>query len=350
MRIILFCENKYAIDILNPIQIEADKEGNNEVLWYVHAPKIPDFPFKNGKVRWTNSMQEVYDFSPEAIFVPGNIVPYYLPGVKIQIFHGYAAEKKDHWIIRRYFDTYFTQGPYFTKEFTRLSKKYKDFEVLETGWPRQDWIKEHLHDFDAEKAALLQKSGKQKLVLYAPTFSPSLTSLPLIKEALLELVKQKDVLLLMKFHPLTKQEWVEEYKQFASEHDAIIWVNDFGVTKYQLMADVMISDTSSTVYEFLLLNKPVITLRTIAKDIYWKDITDPASLCDAYEEVLQDGKMATLRQWVVDNYDPYLDGQAVHRMLEGARDYIRRHGVPAKRSLNIWRKYTSIKTFGRIKR
>ena len=33
MRILLFCENKYAVDILQPIQTEADKEGNNDVLW-----------------------------------------------------------------------------------------------------------------------------------------------------------------------------------------------------------------------------------------------------------------------------------------------------------------------------
>ena len=46
MRIVLFCENKYAIDILHPIQLEADREGGNEVLWYVHEKKIPDFPLK----------------------------------------------------------------------------------------------------------------------------------------------------------------------------------------------------------------------------------------------------------------------------------------------------------------
>lgn len=56
-------------------------------------------------------------------------------------FHGYAAEKKDHWVIRRYFDTYFTQGPFFTKKFKELAAEYKDFEVVETGWPKQDWIK-----------------------------------------------------------------------------------------------------------------------------------------------------------------------------------------------------------------
>lgn len=347
MRIVLFCENKYAIDILNPIQIEANREGNNETLWYVHREKIPDFPFQR-EVRWTNSIQEVYNFSPEVIFVPGNIVPYYLPGVKIQIFHGYAAEKKDHWVIRRYFDTYFTQGPFFTNNFLKLARKYNDFEVLETGWPRQDWVKEHLHDFDKEKEALLAKYQRKHLVLYAPTFSPSLTSLPHLKTALVDLTNKEDVLIIIKLHPLTRQEWVDEYKELARNNKNIVWIDDFTVTKYQLMADMMISDTSSTIYEFLLLDKPVITLRAISKDIYWKDITEPEQLCNAFSEVLHNESYINLRKWVISNYDPYSDGKVAHRMLEGARDYIYRHGVPKYRSLNLWRKYTVIKTFGWI--
>ena len=270
MRIVLFCENKYAIDILKPLQDEAEDEGVNDILWYVHQKRIPDFPLKDS-VNWTNSIQQVYDFFPDVVFVPGNIVPYYLRGVKIQIFHGYAAEKKDHWIIRRYFDTYFTQGPYFTRKFMQLSYRYKDFEVLETGWTRQDWISEHRCDFENDKYDLLQKYGKKQIVLYAPTFSPKLTSLPFIKDALIKLTKEKNILLMMKFHPLTSQEWIDEYRQLANEHDNMIFVDDFSVTKYLLMADVMISDTSSTIYEFLLLNKPVVTLRAISKDIYWKN-------------------------------------------------------------------------------
>jgi hypothetical protein len=349
MRIVLFCENKYAIDILYPLQEEAEDEGVNDILWYVHKKRIPDFPLKDSVI-WTNSIQKVYDFSPEVIYVPGNIVPYYLSGVKIQVFHGYAAEKKDHWVIRRYFDTYFTQGPYFTRKFKQLSLKYGDFEVLETGWTRQDWISCHRSDFENEKAELLEKYGKKQIVLYAPTFSPKLTSLPLIKDALIKLAKEKDILLMMKFHPLTSQQWIDEYRQLAEEHDNIIFVDDFSVTKYMLMADVMISDTSSTIYEFLLLNKPVITLRAISKDIYWKNIDDPEELCDAFEQVQHDKKLISLRRWVIENYDPYTDGGVAHRMLEGARDYIRRHGVPRKRKLNLWRKYTSIKTFGKVRR
>lgn len=348
MKIVLFCEQKYAINILQPLEVEADKEGGHNVLWYVQSKNIPNFPLKH-EVKWTDSIQEIYDFSPEVIFVPCNIVPYYLPGVKVQIFHGYAAEKKGHWVIRRYFDTYFTQGPFFTRGFKALAKKYKDFEVVETGWPRQDWIHANLHTFDAEKEALLQKHGKSKLVLYAPTFSPSLTSLPFLKEGLVKLIKEKDVLLILKFHPLTSTEWMNEYKELAEKHEHILWVEDHNITKYQIMSDVMISDTSSTVYEFLLLDKPVITYKTIAKYIYWLDIQQAEELPEAFDQALHDETYISKRKWIIENYDPYLDGQVCHRMLDAARDYISRHGVPKKRKLNLWRKYTSIKKFGKIK-
>lgn len=349
----MFCENRYAIDILNPLQeYVTDNNLPHEVMWYIHKPKISTFEYAS-KVLWTNSIQEAYDFSPEAVFVPGNIVPYYLPGVKIQVFHGYAAEKKDHWIIRRYFDTYFTQGPYFTSHFKALSEEYGDFEVVETGWPKQDWIKRNLHTYDAERQRLLDSTGRKRIILYAPTFSPKLTSLPLegMKERLGELAEHNDALVVMKFHPLTRKEWADEYRAWAESKDNVIFVNQGeNITKYQLMSDVLISDTSSTVYEFLLLSRPVITVRTIAKDIYWENTATPDGLEEAYRRAMNDPEAIARRQWIVDNYDPYLDGHVCERMLNAAADYIRRHGVPNKRRLNLWRKYTSVKTFGFVKK
>lgn len=295
-------------------------------------------------------MQEIYDFSPEAIFVPGNIVPYYLPGVKAEIFHGYAAEKKDHWVIRRYLDMYLTQGPFFTKPFQKLAEKYKDFEVVETGWPRQDWIYHNLHTFDSYKQELLDTYHKSKVVLYAPTFSPSLTSLPFIKENLKKLAQEKDIIVLLKFHPLTKQEWVEEYRELAEEVENILWIDDPNITKYILASDLMISDTSSALYEFLLVDKPVITFKNVATEKYWLDITNPDELSDAYETVLTSDEYKAKRRWIIDNYDPYLDGKVAERMFAAVEDYIKRHGVPQQRKLNIWRKYQSIKKFGKIRR
>lgn len=349
MRVVLFCEHKYAVSILSPLQEEADRTQKHEVLWFVDARNIPEFPLEDS-VKWTNSIQETYDFSPEAIFVPGNIVPYYLSGVKAEIFHGYAAEKKDHWVIRRYLDMYLTQGPFFTKPFEKLAQKYKDFEVVETGWTRQDWIYNNLHTFDDYKKDLLNQHNKSKVVLYAPTFSPSLTSLPHIKHALRKLAEEKDVVILLKFHPLTRKEWVDEYQQLSKEVDNIVWIDDQNISKYILASDIMISDTSSAVYEFLLLDKPVITLGNVARDKYWLDITSADQLNEAFEEVQTSDEYKEKRQWIIDNYDPYLDGKVAERMFAAVEDYIVRHGVPKQRKLNLWRKYQSVKKFGKIKR
>ena len=349
MKILLFCENRYAIDILQPLYDEAIRQGRHSLLWYIHTKKIGNCPLASD-MTWTDSIQAAYDFQPEAIFVPGNIVPYYLPGVKVQVFHGYAAEKKDHWIIRRYFDTYFTQGPYFTSHFEQLAKKYGDFEVRETGWTKQDWIQQHLHDHDEEKQTLLRQYGCQHILLYAPTFSPKLTSLPHMQPALEQLLAQQpDTLLVMKFHPLTAQQWTDGYREWAAHQSRALYVEaGENVTKWQLMADVMLSDTSSAVYEFLLLDRPVVTLNTIAKDIYWENITDPAQLAEALQRAQHDPQSVSRRRWVRDNYDPHTDGKCCARMIAEAEDYLQRHGTPRCRKLNLWRKYTSIKTFGRI--
>ena len=323
MKICLFCENQYAIGILMPLQEEADREGGNDVLWYVHEKKIPDFPLKDS-VRYTNSIQEIKDFHPDAIFVPGNIVPYYLSGVKIEIFHGYA-EKRDQFVIRRYFDTYFTQGPFYTSRF------------------------QNLHSYDDKRNELLKQYGKSKILLYAPTFSKSMTSLPFMQDALRRFAKEEDAIVLIKLHPLTQKEQADEYRKLADEINNIVFIDDYSVTPYVLMSDCMLSDTSSTIYEELLMNKPVITLRTTVEPhkIYWRDMQEPDELQTAYHDVMaNEGKYTELRREVINNYDPYLDGKVAHRMLEGARDYIKRHGVPEKRKLNLWRKYTSIKTFG----
>ena len=157
------------------------------------------------------------------------------------------------------------------------------------------------------------------------------------------------MLLLIKLHPLTQQAWVDEYRQLANEHSNIIFEDDFGVTKYMLMADLMISDTSSTIYEMLLLDKPVITLETVSNDPYWKDISSPEQLLPAYDELFTNDTLTERRKWIIDNYDPYTDGRCAERMLQAASDYISRNGVPRKRRLNPWRIYVSIKTFGRVK-
>ncbi len=316
----------------------------------MHEPNIALDQIPQG-INWTYSMQDIFDFSPEAIFVPGNIVPYYLPGVKIQIFHGYAAEKKGHYVMRKYFDLYLTQGPFYTAGFEALAAKYRNFEVVETGWSKQDLFVENLTTFAPYKEELLSQYQKDQIVLYAPTFSPKLTSLGTLREQLIELISQRSVLLIIKLHPLTSPHFVEEYRALQREYaESVIFVEDGdGLLRYQMISDVMISDTSSVVYEFILLGKPVITLNSIASTHYWHNIVDPSQLLPTFDQIaLGEGSSRERYDQAQAILDPYNDGLSSSRMLAAAADYIARHGVPTHRRLNLWRRYSSIKRFGKI--
>ena len=91
MRAILFCQNNYAYAILGPIQ-EQLKLKRDAFIWYVPKEKIAAFPYTSEP--YTSEIADLVEFNSDAIFVPGNEVPHYLRGLKVQVFHGLAGEKK----------------------------------------------------------------------------------------------------------------------------------------------------------------------------------------------------------------------------------------------------------------
>lgn len=344
MKVVLFCQNPYAFGILEPI-MKVLKEKEDEFLWFVKEPILQKFPFKNEP--FTSHMEEVKVFNCDAIFVPGNEVPYYLRGLKVQIFHGFAGEKKGHFRIRHYFDLYLTQGPYFTRKFLELKRKYKDFDVVETGWPKIDIYGKELHKYDSDKEALLQSHHAKKVVLYAPTFSPSLTSASFLIEEFKGLAKNNEYVIIVKFHDLMAENLIIAYKKLAKENKSILFEEERNIIKFLLMADIMISDTSSVVYEFLLLNKPVITFKSSSTNIQWEDFKEYKNLADKIKSNLEEDKFKEQRQQVVAEYHPYTDGNSALRMVETVSNHISKIGVPQKRKLSFLRRLKIHKIFGK---
>jgi CDP-ribitol ribitolphosphotransferase / teichoic acid ribitol-phosphate polymerase len=346
MRTTLFCKNPYAFGILKPIHDELISR-TMPVLWFV--PKEIDhlFPFKEN-INKTSSIQDVAQFDNDVIIVPGNEVPHYLKGLKVQIFHGLAGEKKGHFRIRHYFDLYLTQGPYFTEKFMKLSRKYKDFDVIETGWPKLDSLFTQQNAFKGEKQLLMNESNVKKIILYAPTFSPSLTSADALKNSIQQ-IASKEQLLLIKFHDLMNRETVEEYKKIEKENKNIRIIYDNNITKYLILADMLISDTSSVVYEFLFLNKPVITFKSSSKHIRWMNISSPDQLIPAINGTFTFDAFAESRKWIIENYHPYTDGLSSKRMIDTLKSYLGTNPVPLKRKISWFRRRKMIKMFGKLK-
>lgn len=347
MKIVLFCKRAYSFSILFPIQ-EFCRTTGDEVLWYIDSDILEGFPHKND-TDYTTSIQDIYDFKSDVIFVPGNVVPHYLRGLKVQVFHGLAGEKKGHFRIRNYFDLYLTQGPYFTDRFQELAKKHKDFSVVETGWSKLDALYGNQHLYDAEKQKLLKDHKAKKIVLYAPTFSPSLTSAQVLYDQIDALAQNPDYLVLVKFHDLMLKETKERYVARSAKLPNLVVVQDPNILKYLLLSDLMISDTSSVVYEFLLLDKPVITFNSSSEHIHWPNLKEPELLQSTVREVFAKDKGASDRRWIIDNYHPYSDGLSAARMVKAVKDVLSTRAVPECRKLSLLRRWKVNKKYGKVR-
>ncbi len=346
MKALLFCQNPYAFGILEPLGRELVKNGD-QVLWFVPDKLILQFPFAKEYI-FSSSIKDCINFNAEVIYVPGNEVPHYLKGVKVQIFHGFAGEKKGHFRIRHYFDLYLTPGPWFTSKFNKLASKYKDFTVTETGWSKLDTLYSVKDDGSLLRNQTLGKSNKKYLILYAPTFSPSLTSADNSLNHIIELSKHDDYHVVVKFHDLTSKKIVSKYIEAASANKHLEIAEDKNILPWIKAADLMISDTSSAVYEFLLLDKPVITIKSRSKHIKWEDISDPSFLISSVSDNLLNDPLKDERLWFVQNYHPYKDGKSSGRMIEAAKEYIHNNGVPEKRKLRWSRRVKINRMFGKL--
>jgi len=343
MKIIFFCENPYALSINKPIHDVAVKR-NFEALWYIPENVLE---FLNFKVNHTKSIKDLKDFKADAIIVPGNVVPHYLRGLKVQIFHGFAGEKKGHFRIRQYFDLYLTQGPYFTRRFKELSKKHKDFDVIETGWSKLDPLYE-LNKDKTERERLLIEYSCKNIILYAPTFSPKLTSAGKYIDEIFTLANDRNNLLVVKFHDLMNRDVAEKYKKRAKNFPNVLISEEKSILPALVYSDVMISDTSSVVYEFMILDKPVITINTRSKNPQWQNINSAKNLDVLVKESLLNDKYSRQRRDIISEYHPYNDGNSSERMLDEIESYLKKNGVPEYRKLNLYRRWKINNKFGKF--
>ncbi|KGL63090.1 CDP-glycerol--glycerophosphate glycerophosphotransferase [Polaribacter sp. Hel1_85] len=343
MKTVLFCMNPYSFGILEPIK-QVLKERNYEYIWFARKEVIEKFPFKDEYV--TSNIREIIEFKSDTLFVPGIEAPHFLRGVKVQTFHGFAGEKKGHFRIRKYFDLYLTQGPFFTKKFNQLKNKFKDFKVVETGWPKLDIYGKQLHKFDSNAQQLKEKYKAKKIILFAPTFSPSLTCAPFLQNELEDLATNKNYLIVIKFHDLMSKDLINKYKKIAERNSNILFIEERNIIKYLLISDLMISDTSSVVYEFLLLDKPVITYKNNSKIFKWDNSLTYDKLSEKVEINLLKDPFKNQRLEIFNDYHPYNDGKSAERMVDAVEDYIEKHGIPERRKIPWLRRYKMNKLFG----
>ncbi|MBL4941575.1 MAG: CDP-glycerol glycerophosphotransferase family protein [Colwellia sp.] len=330
-RYLFYIAHNYSFEILRPLQQVIQAQGD-EVKWLAVGKEVTLSYFQNNELV-LNSIDDARAYNPDASFAPGNEIPNFIPGVKIQIFHGLEWKKKGHFVIRDFFDLYCTHGPATTSRFNALAQKHGFFDVVETGWPKLDY----LFTTPAMPLAEQLKLANKKIILYAPTFSPALTSAPALFEEIKRLSEVKDYHWLIKFHPKMAIQWLEQYKTLVKDNLQII--ETASINELLQTADIMVSDTSSVIGEFSLLNRATISLNNKEPGDYLVNIQTSDQLEQAIKLALNPNQQlkAAIKVYAKDLH-PYCDGQAAQRILS-ATETILANGKQAKKNkpLNLFR-------------
>lgn len=302
----------YSINIIKPI-VSYLNTTNHNYAYYISQKVFEKFPEEWDKDKILNSIADAKEYQSDFVLSPGNFVDHRIPGVKVQIFHGLGVEKPSHYAIRGFFDIYLTSGPYVTEKFNQLQKKHRNyFDVIETGWSKVDYILAYKPRIDDDKFTI---PDNKKVILYAPTFSSKMQSATDLFEYIKDNIPD-DEFWLIKFHELMPVEIVEAYKAIESSNLKII-DKKTDITLLLHLADIMLSDTSSVIYEFMVLNKAVITYRTIDRLEKGSNFTDAKDLRKYIDYAKSNSNDLTKEiKKQLELVNPYLDGKISENMIK----------------------------------
>ncbi len=336
---LFFVNHQYSFDILRPLQ-KAIRNRGDEVAWFVQGTDDSCLRLDEKKL---HTVEEVKEYNPVAVYVPGNWVPDFFPGVKVEVFHGLANDetgKKGHYRIRGLFDLYCTHAPVVTHKFQKLAEKYRTFSVAETGWPKLDPLfNPLLREPDPYDDFRDRLEANKPIILYASTFSPSLTSAPYLIDKIRQLSKDSKWHWLVTLHPKMPAEIVEQYKSMQGEN--FIYVDSsHNVLPLLLAADAMLCDTSSIGLEFMLLDKPLVTYKTKVPGPHLIDVVDTEEIESALSQALtRPEDLLDEARMFVEKLHAYSDGCSSERVLQATDDFIKNdlHKLKSK-PFNLWRK------------
>jgi CDP-glycerol glycerophosphotransferase (TagB/SpsB family) len=335
MKFLFYLLNEYSVPIVKPLIKHLEAEGKGDQYRLYLSPKVEKIaPAEWSAAHQLKTLSAARRFSPDFVISAENYLDYRMPGIKVQIFHGVGVEKPAHFKIRHFFDLYLTSGPYVTEPFKAAAQQLGYFQVLETGWPKFDHI---LNYQPGEESSGFKKTPGQKIILYAPTFSRRMQSAEVLAESIPNQMSAGETWLI-KFHELMSPKLRAAFE--AAEHDNLRIIRDSDITPWLHLADVMVSDTSSVVYEFSCLGKPVITFRTQGNPDKGLNIETAAELRPALDLLLQQPSFRQEeRHKVLLSVNPYLDGKIAARVFNALERVHHAGFAPAKpKPWNLFRK------------
>ncbi|MEO6102686.1 MAG: CDP-glycerol glycerophosphotransferase [Pseudoxanthomonas sp.] len=318
--VLLAARERYALPILQPLADVLHAAGHRVHAWF-DGPLAETGESMPSPVTMVDTRAAVA-LKPRAVFCAMNWVPPFFAGAKVQLFHGFNTSKRSddrgHFRIRGMFDLYCTQGPATTVPFQKLAAQQGHFAVVETGWSKLDPL---FRDDGGAAGHLRNRAQGRPVVMFASTFTERVSAAPHLHGAIAEQIAKGDRYWLLTLHPKCPPGLFEKYRALAGEH--AFFVEPEQIVTAQRAADVLLSDTTSVVPEFVVQHKPVVTFRHRMPLDYMLDFSEVAQLPQMLERAF--APPPGLREAIVayaNDIHPYRDGHSSERVVQAVEDLL----------------------------
>lgn len=262
---ILFCASSpMSYAMFKPIHKRLKQDQRIE-LWFTANHKVKELyrtvGFENEKIVYkTLSYFNHYDMCicPSFFYERKNA------DIRVQIFHGVSLKNRAVHKKALAYDKLFLAGEYMKRKFVEtweLAEDAPQFEMV--GMPKVDPLVNGTLDREEIKKGL-KIDNHLPTVIYAPT-RPSITSssLQMVGEQIINTIAEMEVNLLVKLHDRAYQQWrkkSEDWKQKLArlKKSNVRVIESYDIIPYLFISDLLVSDISSVINEFCLLDRPIV--------------------------------------------------------------------------------------------
>ena len=216
---------------------------------------------KENDIKYTFDNRALHESTVDIIFFAN---PYesmeQITALTLFLEHGIGTKSTSFFPFIEEVDIYLVEG---MQKYNRLKTLYPIYEdkLALVGFSKFDEI---VH-FSKEKKKILYKKyhmdGTKKTILYAPTFFPS--SIERMADNFPQQFLEYNIIVKPHYLSYERKKYKKQIEKFKLwekyPHCTILPLAEYNLVPWLAIADVMISDESSAMFEFAALNKPVIS-------------------------------------------------------------------------------------------
>jgi CDP-glycerol glycerophosphotransferase (TagB/SpsB family) len=181
--------------------------------------------------------------------------------------------------------------------------------------------------------------GELPVVFFASTFSRSVTAAPALVDKIAELAASGRWQFIVTLHPKMDPTVVQQYRSLADENLRFV-ESDEDLLPILPQADVMLCDTSSIMFEFMFLDRPVVTFKTKMPGPYLIDVDVVEELEPALARAMDyPSALMSAARSLCDDLHSFRDGASSARILNAVDNFLAKEKAGLReKPLNLIRK------------